>query len=127
MKKIFILLLLIIFSLPVFAFDWILIEPLGFYIKKSSITRDKEFVKAKIVYAEKDGYDIHSNKKYVSERYIEADCRRKQFWYLRGKKYRRTRFTTTDTFPINPQKLHKVTLNTNEQRETFLNFLCSIK
>lgn len=113
-------------ALPVFAFDWILIEQLGFYIKESSIYRDKEFVKAKIVYAETDGYDIYSNKKYISERYVEADCRRKQFWYLRGKKYKRTRFTTTDYFPINPEKLRKLTLNTPEQREIFLNILCRI-
>lgn len=127
MKKIFILLFLIIFSLPVFAFDWILIEPLGFYIKKSSITRDKEFIKARIVYAEDVGYDIHSNKKYISESYVEADCKRKQFWYIKGKKYKRTRFTTTDYFPINPEKLKKITTNTYEQREIFTNFLCSIK
>lgn len=126
MKKILILLFLIIFSLPTFAFDWILIEPLGFYIKKSSIIKDKEFIKAEIVYAEEDGYDKYGNKKYVTRRFIEADCKRNQFWYLRGKKYKRTKFTTTDTFPINPEKLKKLTLNTYQQREIFTRFLCSI-
>ena len=127
MKKILVLLFLFVFSLPAFSYDWIMIEHLGFYVRKSSIIKDKEFVKAEIVYAEEDGYDKYGNKKYITKRFIEADCRRNQFWYLKGKKYKRNKFTTSDYVPINPEKLRKLTLNTYEQRDTFLNFLCSIQ
>ena len=127
MKKFLVILFLFLFAIPTFAYDWVLIEPLGFYIRKTSIIKDKEFVKAEIVYAEADGYDKYGNKKYISKRFIEADCRRNQFWYLRGKKYKRNKFTTSDYVPINPEKLKKLTLNTYEQRQIFVDVLCSIK